>query len=376
MNSKHFQLARRIAAAILLSSICAFAFASIRSTTSGARTAENSQTPIFSEKKKVVVGKSPADTEESRTVTLKTEKRGFPLLNLQDVKSVATRFVGADGAARSFDNAQARPLTMANADLNHDGAGDLVVGYAGGAGGYLALYAGNPDSLSARTPEVFEEMKEGRFPAPFLSNANLIELPIAPDFVGAGDFNRDGWKDIVAAESGDNRAFLLIGNSRGGYTLSYVEVSGQVTAMLVENIDLLDNAADIAFAVNGERGASLLIYNGAADAFGTEPEICPLPAAATSLAIGQLDDDEPMDILVTGGGKVAIIHGAYPENGISKAGQVEILNQGFDVAAARVGNFVWDRDNRPEIALLGGDGSVRILERASQDKRPLTEAEL
>jgi CSLREA domain-containing protein len=378
MNRKTFKI-NRIIAVMLLASVFTFAFvwtnpSASEQLSNGVQ--EQKSIAEVEKQKSIAEPKRSAARETAEGVTLKAERRGFPLINLQDGKKLETNFVGTDGSTVSFAAGQAQPRTMANADLNRDGAADLIVGYAGGNGGHLALYQGNLDTLSARTPETFEAMKEGQFPAPFLPEARLIQLPVTPDFVGAGDFNRDGWKDIVAAESGDNRAFLLIGNSRGNYTLSYIELSGQVTAMLVENIDLLDNAADIAFAVNGERGASLLIYNGAADAFGAAPEIYPLTAAATSLAIGQLDDDEPMDILATGSGKVAIIHGAYPENGVSKAGQVEVLNQGFDVAAARVGNFVWDRENRPEIALLGGDGSVRILERASQDKRPFTEAEL
>jgi hypothetical protein len=90
-----------------------------------------------------------------------------------------------------------------------------------------------------------------------------------------------------------------------------------------------------------------------------------------------------MDILAAGNGKVAIIHGAYPENRDSRteqsaalrSGQVESLTEGFNVSAVRVGNFVWDRENRPEIALLSGDGSIRILERGKLDKRPFTESE-
>ena len=82
-----------------------------------------------------------------------------------------------------------------------------------------------------------------------------------------------------------------------------------------------------------------------------------------------------MDILAAVGGKIAIIHGSYPGNESSKAGQVEILNQGFDASAARVGNFVWDREDLPEIALLSSNGTVHILERGDLDKRMFSDAE-
>ncbi|MBC7932939.1 MAG: CSLREA domain-containing protein, partial [Rubrivivax sp.] len=319
--------------------------------------------------------KRDAAKETPEGVTLKAEKRGFPLINLRDGKKFGTKYVGAHGAAQSFAATQARPLTMTNADLNADGAGDLVVGYAGGDGGHLALYQGSLDTLSARTPEIFEGMKEGRFPAPFLPEVRLIQLPAAPDFIGTGDFNRDGFKDIVAAGRGDNKAMLLFGDGKNSFTLAPVELPGRVTAMLADNIDPLDNAADVAVAVVGEGGASLLVYNGATNAFGETPEIYPLPAEAASLAIGQLDKGLPMDILAAVGGQVAIIHGSYAGDESSRAEQVETLDLGSDVAAVRVGNFIWDRENCPEIGLLTADGSVRILQRGKLNKRMFTTAE-
>ena len=383
MNRKIFKI-NRIIAVMLLASVFTFAFVWTNSSASeqlSTGVEKQASTAEIEGLKTVSEPKTIADGEATEIVTLRAEKRGSPLINLQDGKKLRTKFIGSENETQSLNSSQAR--TMTNADLNADGAADLIVGYAGGSGGHLALYQGNLDTLSARTPEIFEEMKQGRFPAPFLPEARLINLPIAPDYIGAGDFNRDGYKDIVAAERGDSRAFLLLGNSRGNYRLSYVELSGRVTAMLTENIDPSDNAADVAFAVTGETGASVLIYNNATDAFGSEPETYRLAAAATSLAIGQLDSLAPMDILAAGNGKAAIIHGAYPENTDSRteqtealrSGQVENLTEGFDAAAVRVGNFVWDRENRSEIALMGGDGSVRILERGKLDKRPFSEAE-
>ena len=200
-------------------------------------------------------------------------------------------------------------------------------------------------------------MKEGRFPEPFLPNARLISLPEAPDFVGTGDFNRDGFTDIVAAQRGGSEIYLLAGNRKNSYRLQRVEIPGRVTAMFAEIIDPLDNAADVAVAVavaGEDNSANLLVFNHAENAFGAEPRVYGLAAAATSLAVGQIDADEPLDILAAGGGSAVIVHGAYPEKSENQNGDVEILNQGFDVAAARIGNFTWVRENRPEIALLTG----------------------
>ena len=371
MNRKTFQFAHRIVAVLMLASISAFAFVWTRS-------AASEQAPADAQNlQSKTTAKSNSTSETSGEVTLRAENRGFPLINLRDGKNFEARLTATDPAdGQSFAASSGQPRTMTDTDLNADGAADLIVGLASGSGGQLAIYQGSLDTLSATTPEIFEGMKEGRFPAPFLPEASLINLPVAPDFIGTGDFNRDGIKDIIAAGRGDDKAFLLIGGIKGGYKTTFVELPGRVTAMLADNIDPLDNAADIAFAVAGENAASLVVYRGSADAFGDKPDFYPLPAEANSLAVGQLDSYSPMDIIASAGGKVVIVHGSYPdENETANTAKIEILDQFSDIAAVRVGNFVWDRENRPEIALLGNEGSVRILERGKLDKRAFTEAE-
>ena len=157
MNRKTFKFTYRIAAALLLASIFTFAF--VRTRSSASEEVDN----VVRNQKTTAESKRNTAQETPEVVALKAERRGFPLLNLRDGKKLQTRYIGADGAE------QARPLTMTNTDLNADGAADLVVGYADGrGGGHLAFYQGSLDTLSARTPEIFEDMKEGRFPAPFL----------------------------------------------------------------------------------------------------------------------------------------------------------------------------------------------------------------
>jgi CSLREA domain-containing protein len=379
MNRKTFKFASRGAAAVLLflASVSVFAVVLVRSSANSEQITANaakSRPAIITATRNSTVA---AEKQTPEAVTLKAEKRGFPLMNLRDSKRLDTEFVGAS-PADSLVTSSAKPRTLANTDINADGALDLIVGYASGDGssGHLAVYQGSKDTLSATSPEVFKGFQRGEFPAPFLSEARLIKLPVAPDFVGTGDFNRDGSKDIIAAGRNDAKAFLLLGNGEGAFKTTFVELPGQVTAMLADNIDPLDNVADIAFAVNTENGASLLIYKGASNVFSDAPLAYRLPAQSASLAIGQLDNQDPMDIIAAVGGRVAIIHGSYPdENQSARASQVEILDQVFDAAAVRVGNFVWDRENRPEIAVLGADGSVRILERGGTDRRMLTKAE-
>ncbi|HEX8264110.1 MAG TPA: Ig-like domain-containing protein [Pyrinomonadaceae bacterium] len=382
MNSIPLRFLRRVAATVLLATICAFSFAAIRSTTTGAENETAFKTPISSKNKQALNAKSPAIADGSPDVMLRTEKRGYPLLNLQNGKRIQTRFVGEGGVENSLSASQARPQTIINADLNLDGADDLIVGYESGSNGRLAIYQGNPDSLSARTPEIFEGIKEGRFPAPFLSTARLIELSIAPDFIGAGDFNRDGFKDIIAAARGANSLVLLAGNKKGDFQQQTIELPGRIAALLAEKIDPADGQSDVAVALSNEDGAWLFVFDDKHNVFAAQPRIYRLPGEATSLALGQLDDSAPMDILAAAGGKAVVIHGSYAEkNGsleasvAANARQVEVLNAGTDVKAVRVGNFVWDRANQPEIALLSNSGRIQILHRGRLDTRQYTEEE-
>ncbi|HEX8264109.1 MAG TPA: CSLREA domain-containing protein [Pyrinomonadaceae bacterium] len=378
MNRKTFKFASRGVAALLLASVSAFALVLTHSSASSEQPAVNAPNQPTTVESKIGRLAAKTDTETPDAITLKAEKRGFPLINLRDGKKLGTEFAGAAAQLRGAG----RPQTMLNADLNLDGASDLIVGYASSGGGHLLVYQGNPDSLSARTPESFEGIKEGRFPAPFLSSAKSVELPLAPDFIGAGDFNRDGYKDIIAAARGANSLVLLAGNANADFSPQTIELPGQVTALLTENIDPADGQPDVAVALSDSNGAWLFVFDNEHNVFAEQPRMYPLPAAATSLALGQLDDSVPMDILAAAGGKAVVIHGSYPEKNESpesqlkaNAYQVEALNAGMDVSAVRVGHFVWDRENRPEIALLGASGTIRILQRGNIDRRQYSEEE-
>jgi hypothetical protein len=133
MKQKTF-IVNRIIAVMLLTSVFTFAFVwstSSASNQSNDGAVEQSSTAEAEEPTSFYQPKKNAEKEIS-PVVLRAQMRGFPLINLQDGKTLETNFVGSKSATQSFGSAQAR--TMTNADLNLDGAPDLVVGYAGGSG--------------------------------------------------------------------------------------------------------------------------------------------------------------------------------------------------------------------------------------------------
>jgi hypothetical protein len=93
------------------------------------------------------------------------------------------------------------------------------------------------------------------------------------------------------------------------------------------------------------------------------------PAVATSLAWGSLGSGQ--DLAVGSGDSVMLIYGALGQHP-----QTETVGLGFTVAALAVGDFIWDRDARQEIAVLGSDGAVRILQHGQLDTRPISAADV
>ena len=150
-------------------------------------------------------------------------------------------------------------------------------------------------------------MKKGDFPRRFCQK-QFDRVAVAPDFIGTGDCNRDGAKDIIAAQRGDDKTYLLLGDTKfiQDFVIEYRSRDGDARRQhrsARQRADLLWQSP--------ESAARRWLFTKRADAFGENAEIYPLPAEATSLAIGQLDDADPMDIIAAVGGKIAIIHGSY-----------------------------------------------------------------
>src|SRR5258705_1860933 len=155
---------------------------------------------------------------------------GGRTFNFQLGRETQSRYLGSDALQQAIQLAQLRPLTMVSGDFNGDGMGDWVIGYANGGGGVLSFRQGNVQAI-APTGEVFQGITQGRYPEPFLHEAKLYELPEAPDFLQVGDFNSDGYEDVLAAALGGANLYLLAGDGKGTLQAPQrFELSGQLTA--------------------------------------------------------------------------------------------------------------------------------------------------
>lgn len=273
-----------------------------------------------------------------------------------------------------------RATTLASADFDVDGHPDLVSGYATGDGGYVVIQRGNPEAFAPTLPENVQAIGAARFPVAFLPQTNLIELADSPDFIVVGDFDRDSDPDVITASRGGTELNLIAGDGDGEFALAgRIALPGRVTTIASGQIDLTDGKDDLVVGIDSDNGAALLVYNsdlGIVDA----PVSYALPAAAQSVVLAELDETFWRDAAILAGGEVFILHGRNQSAGFEsakRAGQrLERIYLPFAARALAVGQFVWDRSLRNELAILRDDGSVALVARGEQDERPFTVGEM
>ncbi len=284
-----------------------------------------------------------------------------PLVNPKYPQTPKFTYAGDAGAVSVLQSGTANPTALASADFDSDGAMDVVAGFSTKTGGVLALLRGNPNAYAPQDPSFYAKALHGSVPATFLSKATVFTIPESPDFIATGDFNLDGYKDVLVGTRG-NGLYLLTGDGRGNLLPPQaVPVAGQVTA--------LDVTSDghVAVALDGPNGAQLAILAPSSQGL-AESAIYPLAAKGEAVAWGNLGSGT--DIAVGAGANVAMIYGPLVGNP-----KTETITLPFQVSALALGDFIWDRDGRTEISVLTDDGSIHILQHGTLDTRPLTAAD-
>lgn len=301
----------------------------------------------------------------------------------QAPRQVSATYDGLTSAAQLVASGAVRPLSLATEDFNEDGWPDLVAGYATGDGdGVVVLYFGDRDAYAPEKPETLAGIAQNRFPLPFLSEARAFTLPEAPDFLAAGDFNKGGNPGLLVGARGSQQLYILAGDGRGGLgTPQAVVLPGRLTALAAGHIGREDSWPDVAVGVVGSNGPELLVFKGGRGGLFAPPVAYSLDAEATSLKIGNLDDDPYGDVAILAGGSLSILHGQLwgpgAASGVprSAAPELESVPAAGGATAFAIGDFIWERNNRMEIAVLAG-GGVQILSRGTPDKRPVPVAQI
>ena len=269
-----------------------------------------------------------------------------------------------DLVSRGVDPSQARPLTLASADLNADGFPDLVCGYEVLGGGLLVIHYGDARAYAPTDPADIQAILQNRFPVPF-RGSTVIKLDHAPEFLFTGDFDRDSRRDILTAARGGLSLNVLFAGT-DGFSAKSVELSGQLTTVAVSEAYSLDGFADVYAGIVGGR---LLAYERMESIFTQRPDAYDLPGSADSITPGRFDNGTTADFAVLVAGQVYVVHGG-------KGTRTERIDLPFPANALAAGDFIWDRGSRMELAVAGENGTTVILSRGELDTRRLTADEL
>ena len=287
---------------------------------------------------------------------------GKPLVNLRNPHNLPVTYTGPANAVAALQRGNATPTALAAADFEANGAVDVVAGYSTKNGGLLVLHRGNPDAFAPRDTSLYEKAMHGSVASTFLPKAGVFKVPVSPDMIVTGDFNRDANMDVLVAVHG-GALYLLAGDGHGNLLpAQLVPLNGEVMAMAA--------APDghVAVSIDGGNGPQLKILAPSAAGL-TESATHALPARGDSVAWGSLGGGA--DLALGADANVVMIY-----NALGKEPQTETVSVPFLVRAITLGDFIWDRDGRTEIAALAEDGTIHILQHGNLDTRPLTAADI
>jgi len=313
--------------------------------------------------------------------TIIADEAGRPWINLEDGRDLEPVYAGAEETLEKLDRELGEPLALASADFDEDGVPDLITTYAAASsGGFVTIHIGNPDSIYPHAPEARRRKSAGTFTEePFLTPALAYPAPVAPVWVGAGDFDADGHKDLVLAASGGESLFHLPGDGMGGFgEAREIALPGPVTAMTVGEINRRDGLEDVVVALNGDRGPEVLVFEWPEGALHGQPETITVADEVTDLTLGQLDGEYlARDLAFVAGGAVSVVRGRDRRLTVAPSRRLDVPRARVDriaidqtVIAVVAGDFT--RAPAHELAVLDDLGALHVVELESADDGGLT----
>jgi hypothetical protein len=321
--------------------------------------------------------------------------QGAHTASFQIGRDTHTSYLGAASLQQALQVGQARPVSMVADDFNGDGMSDLVVGYANKSGGVLSVRQGNLEAIAPQDPAVLQGLSEGRYPAPFSQKATLMALPEAPDFLQVGDFDADGFMDVLSAARGGSNLYLVPSDGHGAFkAIQKIELLGQITSMQSDDFKQAGRLTAVALGVMAPDGPQIALYNeGNKGLQGGSPDTFAMPAEVGALAFGRLDDDNVADLAAAVGSEVFVVHGRdslatkksrqssktssssfNAESSVSST-RIERANFPFVIKGLATGDFIFDRGHQIELALLADDGTIYLSARGDADTRAYTDQE-
>ena len=166
------------------------------------------------------------------------------------------------GTIGCIDQNQASNCSITVGDFNHDGNADLAE---------TAMFA-EPGNVVANTVVVLLGHGDGTFTP---ATGSPITVGNFPQAVRTGDFDKDGFLDLVVANAKDNTISILLGNGDGTFTPgATVPVGGFPFFLAVSDFNA-DGSPDLAVSNQSDSTVTILLGNG--DGTFTQPAGSPIP---------------------------------------------------------------------------------------------------
>jgi len=227
------------------------------------------------------------------------------------------------------------PLSVVAADFNGDGVLDLAV--ANFDSFNIGIYIGNGDG-TFRDPVVY-------------STGNGLQ----PIQLAVGDFNHDGYPDLVSSINFGFFVSVLL-NDKTGHFGSPINVATSDISYTVAVGDFNgDGNADIVMGTNGTSGVTILLGNG--DATFQAPVDYPLDnlASVSSVAVADVDADHHQDVMVGLADYVSVMLGRGDG---SFQNHIDYMVSRASVTGVALGDF--SGHGALDLAAAGGNG-VQLL---------------
>lgn len=236
------------------------------------------------------------------------------------------------------------PRGVALADYNHDGKLDVATAISGGW-------------FETNRVNVLFGRGDGTFEPP-----SAYETGLAPAWIAAGDFNRDGRADLVTANAGPGpngtTVSVLLNNGNGTFAAAATYTVGTYPGFVT--VADFDRDGSLDLAVANRASASVSILRGRTDGTFDAASHLPVPAGASQLVVGDWNGDHNPDLAVLGGnydsGAVTVLLG----NGTGSFGAPVPFSVGAALQAMAAGDF--DPDGSLDLVVAGGyDNAVLLL---------------
>lgn len=184
----------------------------------------------------------------------------------------------------------AKPLTLAKVDINSDGYPDLVSTYNVGSGNELRV------RLGKSTGDI---------------NSIPVNFPInsAPKAMGFGDFNLDGFQDVITANGEAGTISLLYGNSLSEFKAGpTINLGGNLSAIAISDIDH-DGIDDVVVMDEVSSTLQYLRGNGDLEKAQAKAILTNDLGRLADIKVADFNNDFFQDIVIASNSGISVIYG-------------------------------------------------------------------